>query len=357
MARPSKPWYRTHDGWWYATIQGTSTKLAKGHDQKDEAERIWHELKAQEPAEIDKPGHLLTVVECFDLFLDKHCEANTESYVWYKSLLQSATRSFGKLRLTQLKVHHVQSWVDEPRSRVFKNKKGEVTKRQTYTLSDTAKNKCIGAVKAALNWCVQQQYVKANPIAAMRKPVAATRDRIISEDERKIIMASIKDEAFREFLFAMQESGARPGELYRATAENVSLPLGVLILAKHKTAKKTRRPRIIYMTPPLKELITRLVLKHPEGPIFRNSRGRPWNRNSLRNRFRHLRAKFPQLAGIVCYSVRTTYATDALAAGVAEAVVAELMGHKGTATLSRHYNKLHQKIDVLREAARKATGS
>src|SRR5262249_49351759 len=94
----------------------------------------------------------------------------------------------------------------------------------------------------------------------------------------------------------------------------------------------------------------------PAGPIFHNSKGRPWTRNSLRCRFRTLRKKFPQLAGVVCYTMRHSFATDALERGLTDATVAELMGHAGTQTLHRHYNKLAQKVDHLRAEAAKLSG-
>jgi integrase len=52
----------------------------------------------------------------------------------------------------------------------------------------------------------------------------------------------------------------------------------------------------------------------------------------------------------VAYGLRRSFATDALANGVPDAQVAELLGHSGTAMLHRHYAHLGAKAKALREA-------
>ncbi len=98
-----------------------------------------------------------------------------------------------------------------------------------------------------------------------------------------------------------------------------------------------------------------LIDRHPEGPLFLNSRGKPWTRNAIRIRFRNLRGKFPALKGIVAYSYRSSFATDALEGGVPDATVAALLGHTGTATLHRFYNRLSGRVRHLKAAAEAAT--
>ena len=104
------------------------------------------------------------------------------------------------------------------------------------------------------------------------------------------------------------------------------------------------------------ELTRRLVARYPSGPLFRGPRGgRPFTKNSVRCRFRRLREKLPRLAGVISYTFRHTYATDALENGVGVAEVAELLGHKDTTMLMRHYAHLKEKREHLRQAALRAT--
>ena len=103
------------------------------------------------------------------------------------------------------------------------------------------------------------------------------------------------------------------------------------------------------------ELTRRLAERHPEGPLFRNSRGKPWTRNAIRCRFRQLRRKLPHLKGVVSYTYRHSYATDALEQGVGVAQVAEFLGHTSTDMVMQHYQHLLEKREHLLQSARQAT--
>lgn len=106
----------------------------------------------------------------------------------------------------------------------------------------------------------------------------------------------------------------------------------------------------------MQDLCRELIAKHPAGPIFLNSRGKPWTRNAIRMRFRNLRRKL-KLKGVVAYCYRHTFATDGLERGVPIATMAELLGHSSTAMLSAHYGHLSQKGTYLRQAVIVATES
>ena len=58
------------------------------------------------------------------------------------------------------------------------------------------------------------------------------------------------------------------------------------------------------------------------------------------------------LPGKIAYGYRHGFATDALAAGVPDAHVAELLGHSSTAMLHKHYSHLATRVKVLTDAAR-----
>src|SRR5262249_15080935 len=123
----------------------------------------------------------------------------------------------------------------------------------------------------------------------------------------------------------------------------------------HKTAKRTGKPRIIYLSPPMVEMSRRLVAERPTGPLFPSrQQNRPFSKNAIRTRFRRLRKKLPHLNGVVAYAYRHSYATTALENGVGIAQVAELLGNNDTRMVSRHYSHLNQKVAHMREAAAKA---
>jgi integrase len=57
-------------------------------------------------------------------------------------------------------------------------------------------------------------------------------------------------ERFRQVLFFLRYTGARPGEMANLTWDDVNLEAGVIVLRKHKTIRtRTPRPRVIQLVP------------------------------------------------------------------------------------------------------------
>ena len=110
--------------------------------------------------------------------------------------------------------------------------------------------------------------------------------------ERSEILATIKDKRFRDFVFALQQTGCRPSEVARLTAADVRIDLGVWVLDRHKAAKKTGKARVVYLNAAMLEMSRTLVASCPNGPLFPSYKlGRPFTGNAVRTRFRRLREK------------------------------------------------------------------
>ncbi len=311
-----------------------------------EIEQAYYRLMATTDRKLPD-ADTLKVCQVCDLFLDyseKHHTAAT--YRGYKDFLQDFCDVYGTLLGKDLKPLHVTRWLDS-------HKGWEGCRRNA-----------VVAVKRAFNWADAEGLLQPNPIKAVKKPHQRRRDRILTPQERAEILAAIKDQAFRDFVFAMMETGARPGEVRKVTAAQVNLELGVWIFSEHKTAKRTGKPRIIFLTPAMVELSRRLKEKHPTGPLFTTMRRvringvlteRGFSRNGVRCRFRELRKKLPHLKKVISYTYRATYATTALEKGVGIAQVAELLGHCDTKMVSQHYSMLSQQVQHMREMAKKVT--
>jgi integrase len=209
----------------------------------------------------------------------------------------------------------------------------------------------VTCLKRAYNWAEAEGILTSNPVKKVAKPAARARDRILTPEERLEVAAAIKDAEFGDFVFALQETGCRPSEVARVTAADVDPEQGVWTLEQHKTRKRTGKPRVVYLTPPMLELTRRLLERHPEGTLFRNLRGRAWTRNAIRCRFRRIRHRLPHLKGVISYTYRHSFATDALVNGVGAIEVAELMGHANTDMLVKHYQHLAGKRKHMLEAA------
>jgi integrase len=342
-----KPVYRAFDDWWYVQLDAngkrTQKKLVKGKANEAEAFQAFYRLMADGPDL--PPPRTLTAAKCCDLFLNHSQKHNaTQTYGWYKGYLQSFCDLFGSVPALDLEPFHVTRWLD-------RNPGWQGSRRSA-----------IAALKRAFNWCEDEGILPHNPLKRVKKPPQTCRERVLTPTERRTVLTGIKDQSFREYVFALLETGCRPGEARTVCGHLVNLQLGAWVFPpkEHKTGSKTGKPRVIYLSPAMLTLTKRLMKEHPDGPLFRSFRGnRPYTRQAVRCRFRRLRAKFPELANVVSYTLRHTFTTDALAQFTTDALaqsvpiatVADLLGHPNTIMVSRHYRHLGQKEAHLRDAA------
>ncbi|MBX3401721.1 MAG: tyrosine-type recombinase/integrase [Gemmataceae bacterium] len=235
-------------------------------------------MAENKPVEPDR----LTAAKVCDLFLDWSEQHNSpETFEWHRAFLQEFCTTHGDKPAAAVIPHHLTTWLDaHPQWKAGR-------RHATY------------CVKRAFAWAVSQGLLAKNPFAGVKVGRTNRREHFVTKADRDRIFAAVPDQAFRDFLTALQETGCRPSEIARVTAADVNLDTGVWVLTAHKTAKKTGRPRVVYLTPTMVELSRRLMAAWPEGPIFRTFKGkRPWQRNAIRCRFRRLRDRTAVLLGV-----------------------------------------------------------
>lgn len=337
MARTPKPWFRDQTQSWYVKLGGVQHPLGK---DKKEADRRFHRLMAVEGLsaplkDVPLPG----LVEQF--LADCGATVTPGTADWYRSFLDDFAGRYPKLKAAEVTPRHVRAWTSAVRKRVW----GQSTQRSAITV-----------LKRLLNWAVENKLLAANPVKDMERPAATVRMRILTDEEREKILSWYPEgDPFRDLLTALTEAGVRPGEAMKVTAADVDFEMGVWVL-KGKTTRDTGKDRVVYMTPKLEALTRRLVELRPDGPIFRNEDGNPWNRQAVNCRFRRKKNRKldPLDKDVTSYVYRHSFGTEALENGVADATVAELMGHQGTAMLHKHYSKLREKRSHLRRSALQA---
>lgn len=330
-----KPWYRKQTKSWYLELHGKQINLGK---DKDDAFREYHHIMVAEGHVKPKADPGLATV--FDLFLD-HAQKHTapDTFGWYRSFLQGFAKRYPRMRVGDLKPIVVHAWLDAERKRPW----GQNTRRAAITI-----------LKRALNWAVKSGLIPENPIQHMERPASKRREKVLTAEERQHILDHFPDRAIRNFLITLGESVARPGEVMKVEAKDVDLKLGVWVL-EGKMSKRTGRKRVIYLTPRLLELTGELCRRHPEGPLFRNIDGNPWNRQAVNCRFKRMRKSCGLAKDVTAYVWRHSWATDALERGVPIATVSELLGHTSTAMVSAHYSHLSERTEHLRKAAEEVT--
>jgi integrase len=314
-----------------------SRPIPKGEGNKEEAYEAFYRLMALEgrtPAKHVTLGELC--VRFREFSKGEHAESTAE---WYRGHLQSLIdfKDYIKRKASELTPSEISAWIKS-------RKIGQSTRRGAIT-----------AVKSLYSWGATNCGLPPDhPIRRMERPPMKRR-RPLTAEEIEAIFAAVPDRAFRDFLTALQQTGARPAEIARVTAQEVHGD--VWVLGEHKTAKRTGKERVIYLNEVMVELTRERVQLFPEGPIFRQHRGkRPWNRNAIRCRFKRLRQKLGLEAGVVCYGLRHAFVTDALERGVPIATLAEIVGHADTKMISAVYSHLHERREHLRKAVEQATG-
>lgn len=339
MAR--KPWFRTHDGWWYGQVgngrRRRQQRLVQGEGNERQARRLYKRLLEDGQGDLSGRSKVKTL---FKLFLARHSKkkCSPETHAWYRHYLKSFCVKYGSLRAGDLKPLDAEEWLD------------------ATDWAETTRNRAVTCLKVALNWAVRMGVLKENPLRNLVKPPMGRRERLVSPDERRLLFGNIKDRAFKLFVFALASTGARPSEVRKVTPREFVAPgLWVFPPKRHKTGKKTNRPRVVYLPPPMVKLCERLAKERkPDEPLFLNSRKRPFTGNAIRCRFRYLRERVPELAGVTAYCYRHTFTTEGLVAGVPLPQMQELLGHTSPAMMA-HYAHLGQQVAAMRDAAATAS--
>lgn len=216
---------------------------------------------------------------------------------------------------------------------------------------------CISAIKRALNWAVEQGIIEHHKLAKMKRPATPRRKVTIADDAHEKMMGAAggskfsgrKDRSFRLVLVALKHCGGRPQDVANARIENIDANVTAWTIADHKTARKTGRDRVVYLSGCL-QTVTRIAMHgRKKGPLFQNRAGAV-TVNAITNRFKRLRQKLGLPEKTVAYSYRHTYITDALTRGVDPATVAELTG-TSIEMIQRHYGHLYGNKQHLRDAA------
>jgi integrase len=339
MARPGKPWFRAGKGGWYCTLDGRKVSLGvRGRNNVKAAEEAWHRLMAG-VGEGRKQGPAPTVGELVRLFLaDCADRLKLKTLIWYRSFLDPFAARYGSLKASALTPTTAEAYARRP------------------GWGPSTRHGFLGTLAGAFKWAERARLIERTPLAGLRRPPKASRglETLISREEHERLCSAATAQ-FRVFLNVLYDTGARPGEVAAITSDNFDGTKRLVRLKEHKTAHRGRE-RIVYLTPETAALLSCQKRRYPTGALLRNRCGRPWTVWAVVKAMEATRLR----AGVgqaVAYGYRHSFATDALANGVPDAQVAELLGHSGTAMLHKHYSHLTARSRALRDALGMVRGS
>jgi integrase len=175
----------------------------------------------------------------------------------------------------------------------------------------------IQALKRALNYAVESGLIPVNPIKGYKTPKAKGRATYITP-EQEAAMYQHASPALAEAIRVCIRTGARPGcEFAKLEARHVRDHGERMEWVFPPAESKTKTQRIIRIIDPEIIELVRGKLKRPSDRVFLNSRGKPWKRETISERFHALKQKLSTLGidlDVDCcvYSCRHTYAKRTL---------------------------------------------
>ncbi len=323
-----KPFFVKSRGLWYVQIRGKQHNL--GRDEQA-AFRLYHELMAK-PVIVPVASHLVAgVIEGFLAWCSEHRSPRT--YEWYTNHLQSFVGTLANpktMAVDELKPFHVEQWV----------------RAHIKTWGPNHRRGAITAVQRAFTWAEKMGHILKSPIRHIEKPKPKRREQVLDADQFGNVLTKVKDQAFRDVLEFCWQTGSRVQEVRLIEADDFRSDLGRVELPPER-AKGNRR-RLIYLNDRAAEIVKRLAVKHPSGPIFRNFDGNPWNAQAFNNRFCRLQKKVGVKYALT--AIRHSFATRMLEAGIGHLTVSSLLGHAaGSTILADVYSHLGQRGDFLRD--------
>ena len=169
--------------------------------------------------------------------------------------------------------------------------------------------------------------------------------------------------AFCDLVRILAWTGARPSTITHIEARHYNKKQSrwdCEDLYRGRSTMKKYVKHIRLLNDEARELVERLNVEHPEGPIFRNANGNPWDGDAPQIYLTNMRVKFlatkdlewPE--GLCVYGLRHTFATNFLQQFPNEIeYLRVLLGHKDYTMIFEHYGHL---IDQHQAAFKRLEG-
>jgi integrase len=364
VARPHKIWFRRQTGWWMVKINGVQTKLARGKDNKREAEIKFHELMSQAArAPESATARTADVIEAFLRHSRIHLAPDTHRVNKY--YCQLFAEYCGQVPARELRPFHVTNWINAMLSPERIERQRADMKQKRARAEDKGRvggdarawgeTTIYNAKKAAFrvfSWAKEEGILPENPLKGMPRPKPTPRQRAITEEEFWH-MYEYAGGPFRDYLLALFLTGARPKEVRELRWPQVRD--GKWILDEHKTRKSTGKKRVIVLSAVMREMMDRLRAATASEFVFLNTEGQPWTMNAVRLQVMRLKAKLGMAEDVCAYLLRHGFGTRAILNGVDPSTLMELMGHTSLEMISRVYVHLADQHQHLKDAVEKVT--
>lgn len=333
--RIPKLYYRKREQSWFVRVHDKEIRLS---GNKRDAERMRKELLEQhnwsEPHSRTKMRHLIKAYEDW-------LKRNRPESTWKprEGTLKRLHDFFGPAVLAEdVRPADIERWLAET-----------LKKNPSPT---TVANR-ISMVSTIYNWGERFELVSKNPIAKMPKPEVRKREVYLTREKIVEVLDAITYKELWQFCYFMLETGCRAQEMFVIEAKYVHLDRKhPWIVLPRDLSKGRKRQRVIYLPDTVTYIVGELCKVSPTGPIFLNSRGTPWCKDSINCALQALRERV-NVPGLCATALRHSFAFHRLQQGQNPVIVSKLMGHVNTRMLEERYGHLDGS-DLLGEEANQA---
>lgn len=245
----------------------------------------------------------------------------------------------GKVKLSQLRERHLEAWRDRMEAGEFaKLEKIKGRPPTTSPMSPATFKRTLTVLKAALNHAVRKRYVSADKAIEWKaiqpdKGADGRRDIYLDKDQRRALLAAVPDD-LRDLLACIAMTGCRPGDPVAMLRKDFDDRTGSVTF-RTKTGSRT-----IPVSPSAKEMFNRLAKgKAMKAQMFVRADGKAWTPTDWAEGIREALPVAGLPAGVVAYSLRHSWITDAIMGGLDLLTVAKLTG-TSLAMIEKHYGHL-----------------
>lgn len=193
------------------------------------------------------------------------------------------------------------------------------------------------------------EFMKVKPLKFGREPVNKADCRPIQPEEMDAFLAAVKleEEAFQNLVMVGLYSGCRYGELGRLTVGDYDPRAGTLYVAPGKVGKD----RTVSIIPEGRGLLERLTTgRNRSERLLLQPDGTPWGKSNHSRSMSRATSR-AKLEGASFKSLRDTYGSWMLSAGVRLVVVSKQLGHASVTTTEKHYVRILASLERESTAA------
>lgn len=363
--RPSVRYFDSR-GAYYCQIDRKQHLLAKGPDDFPDgptykaAMTAFHRLTCAAGADVAGDANTVETVVSRYLF-DAEKVKRPKTVAVMKSVLNDAIRAFGDVRVADVRPTHVNDWLAGKRQEASARGDGP---RKGW--SETTCRTAFLRLRTAFRWARLNRLTQSNPLEGVSNPFddhSRGADYVLPPRLRSLLIAEASG-SFGLALRLLEATGARPAEVFRCEARNVS---GRKIIYRWnatsgytwKNARKSKSDRVIYLPEQLAAELAILAKNHPDGPLFRSAkRGGAYAVGSQQAMFRCLRNRpsvraFLAAEGrdpetVILYGFRHTYITDWLRARMNIHACAVACG-TSVEQIEKHYSHLSKDLETMEQ--------